>query len=180
MSKKISLIFVSILVIILISIVYFPVMAQTMHKVSCCQLSYEITLDDIDICAPVGCDPETAGCCVRVPSQTFLEGDIIGPAEDGVTQCWLGSSQVNIGIATPHWGMVCLINTIYSITDWVFWFALALSIIIGIVTGFFFLTAGGEPYKIEKARGMFIWLVVGIAVAVSAKVLTALIIAIVL
>jgi len=155
-----------------------------MHKTSCCRLAYQVELDDVDICGPpigqpAGCDPETAGCCQVQATWTFLENQTIGPIEEGVTQCWLGESQVNIDIPTPHWGMVCLINSINTVTDVLFWFALSLSVIVGIITGFFFFTAGGEPYKIEKAKSMLVWLVVGIAVAVSAKLITALIMAIV-
>ena len=176
----------SILVLIfLINLILFvPFFTKAIHKTSCCRLAYQVELDDVDICGPpigqpAGCDPENAGCCQVQATWTFLENQTIGPIEQGVTQCWLGSSQVNIDIPTPHWGMVCLINTINTVTDVFFWFALSLSVIVGIITGFFFFTAGGEPYKIEKAKSMLIWLVVGIAVAVSAKLITALIMAIV-
>ncbi|MFH0987631.1 MAG: pilin [Patescibacteria group bacterium] len=167
-----------ILKIILISLIIVPIVsfAQTaIHRTNCCKLSYTIQLDNVDICNPIGCDPDVAGCCTRQATYTFNQGQNIGPAEAGVIQCWLGSSQVAINVASPHWGMVCLMNTINTITDVVFWFALALSVIMGVLTGFFFITAAGEPSKIERAKGMLIWLVVGIAIAVSAKLIAALI-----
>jgi len=44
----------------------------------------------------------------------------------------------------------------------------------GVITGFMFMTAGGDPGKVEKARGMIVYLVIGIVVAVIVKVIPAL------
>lgn len=172
------------LITILIS---FPLISFSaeIHRVECCELNHDITLDDITICGPpigqpAGCDPETAGCCQKQATWRFNEGEVIGVIATGVTQCWLGAVQVNIDIPTPSWGMVCLLDAIYNVTDAVFWFALSLSIIMGMVVGIFFLTAGGDPRKIEKAKNMWIWIVVGIAVAISAKLIPALVMAIVI
>jgi len=169
------------------------------HAVNCCQLNHEITLDDITVKAradgqlDVG-DPIEYQTIEKRASYAFLDGAIVGEVhdedDDGIidpptadldeNECYVGNTIQLLDVSSPSWGMVCLVNTIYNITDWVFWFALALAIIMGGITGFFFMTAGGEPYKAEKARSMFIWVVVGIAVAVSAKVITALIMAVVL
>ncbi|MFH0987632.1 MAG: hypothetical protein V1841_01930 [Patescibacteria group bacterium] len=65
-------------------------------------------------------------------------------------------------------------DTVYTVTDWIFWIFLAFVIIMGVATGFMFLTAGGDPGKIEKARGMIVYLVIGIIVAVVVKLIPAL------
>jgi hypothetical protein len=156
-------------------IISAPSFAQAISKVNCCRVKRDIQLDNVTTC-PVGVDPD--GGCIN-GTFTFLANRVVGPAEDRVFNCSLGGTSTPIQDATPHWGMVCLINSVYKVTDIVFWFALSLSIIMGIVSAFFFLTAAGEPSKIERARNVFIGVVVGTVIAVSAKLITSLIISIV-
>lgn len=171
-----------ILFLLLIFILFpFLCFAQAVMRPNCCKLDHNISIEDVVICAPPGCDPEVPGCCAAPATVTLPEGRVVGVAEAGVVNCWLGGTvQVPIQTATPHWGMICLLDSIYTFTDIVFWLALSLAIIMGVIAGIFFLTAGGDPKKLERTKSMVFWIVVGIAVAISAKAITALVIAIVL
>jgi len=63
----------------------------------------------------------------------------------------------------------CLVEKIYSFTDWFFLIAIALAIIFAIWGGFLLMTAAGEPEKVAKGRQWVMWAGVGIAVALLAK-----------
>ena len=97
-------------------------------------------------------------------------------AEPGATACLSkGTTLTCVAITTtPDWGGYCTMDTVYTVTDWIFWIFLAFVVIMGVWTGFMFMTAGGDPGKIEKARGMIVYLVIGIIVAVIVKLIPAL------
>ena len=96
-------------------------------------------------------------------------------AEAGATTCLSKGEDLGAPDATSSdWGGICTMDTVYTVTDWIFWIFLAFVVIMGVWTGFMFMTAGGDPGKIEKARGMIVYLVIGIVVAVIVKLIPAL------
>jgi len=121
-----------------------------------------------------------SNCCLlrHDISATWKAGDC--PAEPDATTCLSKGTDLtadcNGGAVTtsPDWGGVCTMDTVYTVTDWIFWIFLAFVVIMGVWTGFMFMTAGGDPGKIEKARGMIVYLVIGIIVAVIVKLIPAL------
>jgi len=67
------------------------------------------------------------------------------------------------------------IDLIKSITKWIFSIVMAIAILFIILAAWYFLTAAGNPEAIAKARQMLIYAIVGIAVALLAAGLPALI-----
>ena len=74
-------------------------------------------------------------------------------------------------ITTPQ-GFIDLIK---GITKWIFSIVMAIAILFIILAAWYFLTAAGNPEAIAKARQMLIYAIVGIAVALLAAGLPALI-----
>jgi len=72
-----------------------------------------------------------------------------------------------------------MINTSRAITDWVAYFGLVFAVIMIVSAGYFFLTAGGDPYKISQAKSFVLRGCVGIGIIVLAKVIGALIVGVV-
>ncbi len=64
-----------------------------------------------------------------------------------------------------------LIDAIINI---IFTLALAIAPIMFIVAGFYFVTAAGEPEKINTAKKMILWTLIGLLVVISAKGIIAL------
>jgi len=67
------------------------------------------------------------------------------------------------------------ITLLGTITNWFFTILMAVAVIILILAAWTFLTAGGNPDAVTKARQMLIFALIGVAVAVLAKGLPALI-----
>jgi len=67
------------------------------------------------------------------------------------------------------------IDLIKGITKWIFSIVMAIAILFIILAAWYFLTAAGNPEAIAKARQMLIYAIVGIAVALLAAGLPALI-----
>ena len=59
--------------------------------------------------------------------------------------------------------------TFYSyVTAAIWWIFAFVAIIMFIIAGFLFLTAGGDPDRVAKARNAFLWGVIGVVVAILA------------
>jgi hypothetical protein len=56
-----------------------------------------------------------------------------------------------------------------TIVNFIFILSLPIAIIMIVIAGFLFVTAMGEPEKIQKAKNMLIWVLIGLAVVFLAK-----------
>jgi hypothetical protein len=143
------------LVLPLIALAQVP----TQTASNCCMLKHEIAGYEKDECV---CEPDPDD-----PTNLCSNDDRCISKGVELTDCTSENPDVD-------WGGVCTMDTVYTVTDWIFWIFLAFVIIMGVITGFMFMTAGGDPGKVEKARGMIVYLVIGIVVAVIVKVIPAL------
>jgi len=72
-------------------------------------------------------------------------------------------------------GVCCLLNSVYTVTDWIFIFLMALSALMIIVGAFEYVTSAGDPGKTEKGRNYIMYAAIGIAVALFAKAIPAIV-----
>jgi hypothetical protein len=68
-------------------------------------------------------------------------------------------------------GSCCLMDTIYTITDWIFLAVVAIAMIMIFIGAFNIVTAGGSPEKVNTGRSYIIFAAVGIIVALIAKLI---------
>lgn len=68
-----------------------------------------------------------------------------------------------------------LIDKVEDIGNWIFTGLLIIAAIFLVVAGYFFVTAGGNPENVNKARQMLINALIGVAVGLAAKGLIAVI-----
>ena len=112
------------------------------------------------------------------------------PAE--VTKCKMrhdltGSSWTDAGFTCPAkgsdceftsptntCGSCCVLDTIYTVTDWIFIIVIAISAIMIIMGAFNIITAGGTPEKVSTGRSYIIYAIVGLIVALLAKAIPAI------
>ncbi len=66
-------------------------------------------------------------------------------------------------------GACCLLDTIYTITDWIFFLVAALVTIMVLLGGYNLITAGGDPGKVDKGKQYVLWACIGFIVALAAK-----------
>ena len=122
----------------------------------CCKLGKEIELEGVT-CAKgktVGSDATAALDC-------------------GVAADWCGDA------VKKNWGMYCLLNSIYRITDWVSYLIFAIVGVMIIIGAFTIVTAGGSPDKVTSGRNYILYAVMGLVVALFARAIPALVKAIV-
>lgn len=81
--------------------------------------------------------------------------------------------------AAPFESAGDLVDKINDIGNWAFTGLLALAAIFLVVAGYFFVTAGGNPENVNKARQMLINALIGVAIGLAARGLVAVITSIV-
>jgi len=69
------------------------------------------------------------------------------------------------------WGMLCLLDSVYSVTDWIFYGLLSLVSVLTVYGGFAIVTAGGDSEKVGKGRDYIVYATLGLVVAFLSKVI---------
>lgn len=76
------------------------------------------------------------------------------------------------------WGLICLVNTINSATNWIFFVLIAISFVMILIAGFMWVTAGTSAENQKKAGAMIIAALVGIAIALLSRIIPGVVIGI--
>ena len=105
--------------------------------------------------APEGC---------KVTKDAVLSTEGLRCAED----CQFNNSELDCGVC-------CLLNSVYTVTDWIFIFLMALSALMIILGAFNYVTSAGDPGKTEKGRNYIMYAAIGIAIALFAKAIPAIV-----
>lgn len=71
--------------------------------------------------------------------------------------------------------MCCVLDTVYSVTNWIFVFVLALVVIFVLIGAVKILTASGNAEQVKSGRDYIIYAVVGAIVAALAKAIPAIV-----
>ena len=69
------------------------------------------------------------------------------------------------------WGMLCLLDSVYNVTDWIFYGLLSLVSVFTVYGGFMIVMAGGDSEKVTAGRNYIIYATVGLVVAFLSKVI---------
>ncbi len=75
---------------------------------------------------------------------------------------------INVALANAT-GTINVMDVLNRVVNWTFTFLLAFAVISILYSAFLFLTAGGDPEKINKAKSQLMYSVVAIAIALVAK-----------
>ena len=133
--------------------------AQAYEILKCCKLDRDYN----------HVDPKLSKC---------VKDKVVGPP-GGEEDCKVDEITNKPYEETEYWGTCCLLETIYDVTDWIFYILLAIVVLLGIISGILFMTAGGDPGKVETARKLLIYLIVGLVVAVMAKMIPSIVLTVI-
>ena len=150
MKKILSLLILSLLVGGLIA----PVMAgaQDQKIKECCKISQTIDIGD-----------STTKCTVVVGTPTIAAPDSTAMLSCGV------SGNTTCGL--EKWGMYCLINTVYNVTNWIFYIMMIAVVIVFVAAGAIYMMSSGDAEKTKSAKGLMIYGIVGLVVALIARLI---------
>jgi len=148
----VSVSLVAIVSLFLLAVMVLPAYAQTTPKDSCIVSGRVVTI----------------GKVIYSVGATVSSGTT-KPA-DGATGA--------VSVTTPDWGTVCLINSINAVVDWIFLFLLVISVALIAIAGFLWMTSGGDAAKTKTAGQMIVAALIGIVIALLARVLPAVVLSI--
>jgi len=80
----------------------------------------------------------------------------------------------DFSIATTTCGACCMLDTIFTVTDWIFYIALAVAVIFIVLGAFTIITAGGSPEKVTAGRNYILYAVIGLLVGLAARAIPAI------
>jgi len=86
----------------------------------------------------------------------------------GVSDC-PASGACNFNDATTPCGMCCLLNTVYTVTNWIFVALVSLTVLFVILGAFKILTAKDSAEEVGKGRTYIMYAALGLLVAFLAK-----------
>lgn len=72
-------------------------------------------------------------------------------------------------VNVDRFGICCAFNAVYMVTGWIFWFLLALVVLLVIIGAFFILTAAGDAAKVTTGRNFIIYACIGLIIALMAR-----------
>lgn len=128
----------------LLAFLALPLVAQAVGEEqlpNCCKLQRNITIQS---------DSANTGECPTEPGQTCT-----------ITGCATK--------ATSYWGMFCLLNTLYNITNWIFVILVALAAIFVIIGAMMILWSGGSQERVNNGRNYILYAMIGLLLAFLAR-----------
>jgi len=106
-------------------------------------------------------------CCqlkraVTIDTTTYPAGAIVGPTGG---YCPIGA----ITSVTEKWGLVCLLNTVNTVIDWIFIILIAIVVIFVLMGAYTIMTAAGSPEKVTAGRNYILYAAIGLILAFFAR-----------
>jgi len=148
MKKVICLVVLSVLLAALV----LPVVANAQGDTpsECCTIKRIISFDDVD--------------------NDCTDKDIAAPNYDAAGACKPGVAPANV-CGNEDWGMYCLVNSINSVTDWIFYLMMVFVVVMIVIGGATYMLAAGNPERAGRGKGIIIYGIVGLVIALLARLI---------
>ena len=78
-------------------------------------------------------------------------------------------------VSTDEHGICCMLNSITTATNWLFYILTLIVVIMIIVGGFTYMTAAGDPEKAGKGKTIIVYALIGLAIALFAKAIPSIV-----
>lgn len=95
---------------------------------------------------------------ILAPALVALVMDVASVQTSGTTVSFCGAKAATSTV----------IEVIVNLVNWFAWFFSATSVGMGLYAAFLYLTSAGDPEKAKKATGVFVFTIIGVAVAILA------------
>ena len=109
--------------------------------------------------------------CSQAQVCTILKNETLGPKSD--TKCSLtnagGVPTGEVDADSDDWAMICLISTLNGITNWIFVLMLILAVLLIVIAGAMYMSAGGDPKRTEKGKNFIYFAIIGLVIALIAR-----------
>ncbi|MDP3093919.1 MAG: hypothetical protein Q8N16_04170 [bacterium] len=119
---------------------------------------------------------EPVECCrmvkdMKVSGVNYSKNDIVGPGDAASANCPLG----NIVANTDNWGVVCFLNMLNIVINWIFIALMILVIILTLSGAFNLMTSAGDVEKVKTGRDRIMYAAIGLVVALIARAIPSIV-----
>jgi hypothetical protein len=133
--------------------------------------------------APVVMAQETIPAEIRQCTMRHDLKDVALCGTAGQPECWskkgftcpfgatLAEKACSFDNSSYTCGTCCVLDTVYTVTDWLFLGIVVIAGIMILIGAFNIVTAGGSPEKVNTGRSFIIFAAVGIIIALIAKLI---------
>ena len=122
---------------------------------------------------------ELNDCCkirtqFKINNIAYQAGDLV-KSKEASAYCGLTADSGKSTHSLDEWGMVCLMNTINTATNWIFYIMTLLAVLMIVFGGFTYIAAAGDPTKAGKGKTILTFAIIGLAIALIAKMIPTLV-----
>jgi len=108
----------------------------------------------------------------EIPNGCMMKYDVNGSNSKIVcpgvgVECVIGEWEKTDGNTTC--GLCCLLNSIRTVTNWIFFIMMTLAVILIIIGGATYMLSGGDPTKAGKGKSLITYAIIGLAIALVAR-----------
>lgn len=119
--------------------------------------------------APMAVDAQASNCRVRASVTTGEVREITGNPSRGPVSA--GTPLPLTGTQSGENALICGFALIKWIANVIFAVLIAIAILMIAYGAFLFVTAGGQPANVQKAKKVMLWAIIGLIVASIAKLI---------
>jgi len=175
MKKILSIIIVG---VVLLSITGGTIFAQTGPPQTLkeyCELGSNVTIKSGKLngavtngCVKVGtANASSDYVCSTVTGAGVAAPCVFQAVGTDLTACTVGKVGQDANI--DSWGMVCLINTVNSVTNWLFYLLIIAVVLMGVIGGALYMTSAGDAEKAGKGKSIITYAIIGLVLALVAR-----------
>ncbi len=120
-------------------------------------------------------------CCKlgrKIDLNPGVAGNLLVCDKDKVVGAVAGAcpgSNLTIDCAQSSWGVFCLLNTLYSVVDWIFVILVSLAGLFVILGAMNLLMSGGSSEKIKSGREYIQYAVIGLILGLLARAIPSIV-----
>ena len=97
------------------------------------------------------------------------------PGEAGYVPAVPAVPAIDVCGPQGRWGVCCMLNTLFTVTNWVFYIMTIIAVLMIVFGGFTYITAAGDPTKAGKGKSILTFAIIGLAIALIAKLIPSLV-----
>jgi len=172
MKKLFAILILSVLLVSLVAPV--AVLAQKEKLKECCVLRQDISWKKgiISDCTTAGACTARDACTATAPCK-IDSAKAIGPK--GAIICPKLAATDVVDYSSDQWGIICLVNMVTYITNWIFYLMMIAVVIVFVAAGAKYMMSSGDTEKTKSAKNLIIFGIVGLIVALVAKLIPSVI-----
>ncbi|MCX6789613.1 MAG: pilin [Candidatus Gribaldobacteria bacterium] len=177
MKKIFAILILMVLAVSLIAPV--AVLAQKEKLKDCCTIRQDMSWKKGTIytaCNEAGCTGTPIDCSVS-PYCSLTKNDTLGDAKTGVgVSCPTPTTpDAFVKRGSAQWGMICIVNTVMYATNWIFYLMMIAVVIMFVIAAAMFMMSGGDAEKTKGAKGMMVYAIIGLVIALIAKLIPSIV-----